>query len=74
MAREVHDVVGYSLTVIAIQADAARRLWDHGGQKSTVPKKCWLTAPNTSPTQVASWSGRWIHHGPRQFPPHCPLP
>ena len=27
MAREVHDVFGHSLTVIALQAGAARRLW-----------------------------------------------
>jgi signal transduction histidine kinase len=34
MARDVHDVVGHSLTVIALQAGAARRLWDRDREKA----------------------------------------
>jgi signal transduction histidine kinase len=34
MTREVHDVVGHSLTVIALQAGAARRLWDRDREKA----------------------------------------
>ncbi|WP_310962612.1 histidine kinase [Nocardioides terrisoli] len=28
LARELHDALGHSLTVVALQAEAARRLWD----------------------------------------------
>jgi signal transduction histidine kinase len=34
MTREVHDVVGHSLTVIALQAGAARRLWNRDREKA----------------------------------------
>jgi signal transduction histidine kinase len=34
MTRDVHDVVGHSLTVIALQAGAARRLWNRDREKA----------------------------------------
>jgi signal transduction histidine kinase len=34
VAREVHDVIGHSLTVVALQAGAARRLWDRNREKA----------------------------------------
>jgi len=40
VARDVHDVVGHSMTAVALQAEAARRLW-----RAIVPALCWLSRP-----------------------------
>jgi len=34
LARELHDAVGHSLTVVALQAGAARRIWDTNPAKA----------------------------------------